>query len=713
MGQTTTAGYNARCNGTCERLNQTVLSMLRKQTVIVQHWGEKLPYAVFSYNCTRHESTGFSPYELVVGHNVRIPSAIPQTWMPGPYAVDAEDYRLILTQNMAEACASAKSRLDYQRAVMKKNHDAKRAAVENKYRPGDRVMVRHPASGQGVDSKLKRRNYGPFRVVKVEQNNAHLLPWGRVKGRTQGVPLDWLVQVPLEVGELAFVPRKEGRLNETGNHTLALLNNESSLDISKGRYAFNVSTAFGPWTSQPREVALFSLKTTCGLGPFDRCTALCRAECTCVKLRHTSADVAKSYTRLELEDGKIGLCMPGNDFIGQVRDMFPIHSGRNSQSCRSRGSLASEKSPEKLRGLRIHLDSRGSLACKRLAEWSSQVQFQAYEEVRSGGTEMLKEPFHVICAADEKTFFEHTAAVVHVAEDHLQKTRFFENHRFSGSCMAVLVTLGTAERPPDKKEDLFEQLLSTIKKVTNVQVVVMPPPPLQNEAYVHQAEQLQEKFPELYSMTSSGGSLLQVRPAMLMANNLPTIQIGRYGAREDRRYVNGGKWNKDGILVLKEHLIQVSGHHWLRNVPRATATFPLRQLDQLQLGSAGNAVSPSMGQLNDFDPLWHEERPEMKTGPPGETARGSVPVDTSISFVFPETEFTNYLQPEFQPTTSNRPHDNRLHSTRGGRINRRDAPARSNQRSSHGFDPSVLNDIISALQPGPSSKPHRSNPKRK
>lgn len=156
----------------------------------------------------------------------------------------------------------------------------------------------------------------------------------------------------------------------------------------------------------------------------------------------TSTDPTKAYTRLELEDGSIGLYSPGANLIGEVFEtpQFSCVTGH----------------------------------------------FQVWEEVRSGGSEMLKEPFHVICTAAEKSFFEHSAAIVHVADDQLQKTRFFENNRFAGSCMAALVTSGKAERSSDAKEDLFDQLLAATKKIPHLQVVVLPPPPPQTDAYVYQ-----------------------------------------------------------------------------------------------------------------------------------------------------------------------------------------------------------------------------------
>ncbi|KAH7718824.1 hypothetical protein AAVH_13710 [Aphelenchoides avenae] len=168
--------------------------------------------------------------------------------------------------------------------------------------------------------------------------------------------------------------------------------------------------------------------------------------------------------------------------------------------------------------------------------------------------------------------------------------------------MATLMTLGIAGRTPDDN-DLFQQLLAAVKKVPHAQVIIAPPPPIQNDAYVHQAKQLMETFPERCGMTDTGGSLLQACPAIATMKVHSRFQIGRYGTHADRRYVSGDKWDKDGILALKAHLVQVVGHHWLRNTPKASAAFPLRQLHQLQLDSSGKA-------------------------------------NTSASFVFPEMEIT-------------------------------------------------------------------------
>ena len=141
IAKSRTSPYRPPGNGACERMNRTLISML--STLSPQQksdWKSHIASMVHSYNCTRHETTGFTPYHLMFGRKPRLALEVALDIVSEQEPKDYSQYVADLKSSLDEAYKLAQRKSDKSRQHQKAEYDKKVRAAN--LQEGDRVLVK-------------------------------------------------------------------------------------------------------------------------------------------------------------------------------------------------------------------------------------------------------------------------------------------------------------------------------------------------------------------------------------------------------------------------------------------------------------------------------------------------------------------------------------------------------------------------------------------
>lgn len=109
-------------------------------------WDEAVPMALFAVRDSVHESTGFSPFELVYGHEVRGPlRMMKEKWLGGEHPPSVVKYVSDFEDKLMRAREIALENMKEAQGELKKWYGRK--AGEKKFCVGDKVLVLFPVQG--------------------------------------------------------------------------------------------------------------------------------------------------------------------------------------------------------------------------------------------------------------------------------------------------------------------------------------------------------------------------------------------------------------------------------------------------------------------------------------------------------------------------------------------------------------------------------------
>ena len=160
-----TAPYRPQSNGAVERFHQTLMQMVRRFDSDQRNWDDCLPYLLFACREAPCSATGFSPFELIFGKQVRGPlDILRQSWMPSKTTKQSSaEWLLELRDDLTEMRKLAADRQEHRQQSVKEWYDS--TVKERHFNPGDQVMVFTPAITGSRGEKLADRWSGPYMVI--------------------------------------------------------------------------------------------------------------------------------------------------------------------------------------------------------------------------------------------------------------------------------------------------------------------------------------------------------------------------------------------------------------------------------------------------------------------------------------------------------------------------------------------------------------------
>lgn len=159
-----TSRHHPQTNGQTERMNSTIMQVLRKYATGERAWDDQLDSALYVVNTSPNNHTKFSPYELMFGMHPPPPIRLTEGQISSPSPYDWRSLRIIEDLRQVAADRLAAAQREY-----KRKHDERVPA--NQFQPGQWVMLRRHVPERGLCRKLSSRYAGPYQIKEVFSNN--------------------------------------------------------------------------------------------------------------------------------------------------------------------------------------------------------------------------------------------------------------------------------------------------------------------------------------------------------------------------------------------------------------------------------------------------------------------------------------------------------------------------------------------------------------
>ena len=156
-----TSAYHPQSNGGVERMHHTLTEYMKGYTDgCHDEWDKWVYLAQHSYNTAIHESTGYTPHELVFGTRALTPSNFPSK----DYLLTFDEYLANLAENLAQLQTVAAMNLIQSKYRSKYYYDKKLNTKH--FREGESVFLINEKKNKKFDDEYE----GRYEIIKIDYN---------------------------------------------------------------------------------------------------------------------------------------------------------------------------------------------------------------------------------------------------------------------------------------------------------------------------------------------------------------------------------------------------------------------------------------------------------------------------------------------------------------------------------------------------------------
>ena len=162
--KTRTSPYHPQSDGLVERLNRTILMMLSIVLEKQSNWDKYLPYVMFAYRSSVHKTTGYTPFQLMFGREVKLPVDV-MFGRPNVNFSHSSEYIKELHSVLESSFKLAREVTQRKQERQKDHYDVQ--SSDGRYKVGDVVWLYLPVVKKGQSPKFMKPWKGPYKIVKV------------------------------------------------------------------------------------------------------------------------------------------------------------------------------------------------------------------------------------------------------------------------------------------------------------------------------------------------------------------------------------------------------------------------------------------------------------------------------------------------------------------------------------------------------------------